>query len=84
MADTGPIPVIAERFVADDTLYTLNSDFIEIHARPDGGWVEDPNAGGSMFRMSPTNDTWQARYAVYCEIATMPTAHGLIRNLATT
>lgn len=84
MADTGPIPVIAERFVADDVLYSLNSDFIEMHARPDGGWVEDPNAGGSMFRLSPTNDTWQARYAVYCEVCTIPPAHGIVRNLATT
>lgn len=81
MADTGPIPVIAERFVEDDTLYSLNSDFIEFHARPDGGWVEDPNSGGSMFYRSPTNDTWQARYAVYGEFAIMPTAHGIMTGL---
>ena len=60
MADTGPVPVIAERFVEDDSGYALNSDFIEFHARPDGGWVEDPSNGGSIFRLSPTNDTWQA------------------------
>lgn len=84
MADTGPIPVIAERFVEDDTLYSLNSDFIEFHARPDGGWVEDPTMGGSIFRLSPTNDTWQARYAVYGEFAIMPTAHGIITGLTTT
>lgn len=84
MADTGPIPVIAERFVEDDTLYSLNSDFIEFHARPDGGWVEDPTMGGSIFRLSPTNDTWQARYAVYGEFAIMPTAHGIMTGLTTT
>jgi hypothetical protein len=81
MADTGPIPVIAERFVEDDTLYSLNSDFIEFHARPDGGWVEDPTMGGSIFRLSPTNDTWQARYAVYGEFAIMPSAHGIMTGL---
>ena len=81
MADTGPIPVIAERFVEDDTLYSLNSDFIEFHARPDGGWVEDPTMGGSIFRLSPTNDTWQARYAVYGEFGIMPTAHGITTGL---
>lgn len=81
MADTGPIPVIAERFVEDDTLYSLNSDFIEFHARPDGGWVEDPTMGGSIFRLSPTNDTWQARYAVYGEFGVMPTAHGIMTGL---
>ena len=81
MADTGPIPVIAERFVEDDTLYSLNSDFIEFHARPDGGWVEDPTMGGSIFRLSPTNDTWQARYAVYGEFAITPPAHGIMTGL---
>lgn len=84
LSDVGPIPVIAERFVDDDTFYTLNSDFIEFHARPDGGWVEDPTAGGSIFRLSPTNDTWQARYAVYGEFAIMPTAHGIMTGLTTT
>lgn len=83
MADTGPIPVIAERFVEDDTLYSLNSDFIEFHARPDGGWVEDPTMGGSIFRLSPTNDTWQARYAVYGEFGILPSAHGIMTGLTT-
>lgn len=83
MADTGPIPVIAERFVEDDTFYSLNSDFIEFHARPDGGWVEDPTMGGSIFRLSPTNDTWQARYAVYGEFGILPTAHGMMTGLTT-
>lgn len=81
MCDSGPIPVIAERFVEDDTMYSLNSDFIEFHARPDGGWIEDPTAGGSIFRMSPTSDTWQARYAVYGEFGIMPTAHGIMTGL---
>lgn len=84
MADTGPIPVIAERFVENDTLYTLNSDFIEMHARPEGGWVEDPNMGGSIFRQSQTSDTWQARYAVYFEFGIIPSAHGIITGLSTT
>lgn len=84
MADTGPIPVIAERFVEDDTFYSLNSDFIEFHARPDGGWVEDPTMGGSIFRLSPTNDTWQARYAVYGEFGILPSAHGIMTGLTTT
>lgn len=84
MADTGPIPVIAERFVEDDTCYSLNSDFIELHCRPDGGWVEDPTMNGSIFRLSQTNDTWQARYAVYGDFAIMPTAHGIMTGLTLT
>lgn len=84
MSDTGPLPVIAERFVEDDTLYSINSDFIEMHARPDGGWVEDPTMGGSIFRLSPTQDSWQARYAVYYQNAITPTAHGIMTGLTTT
>lgn len=83
MSDNGPIPVIAERFVEDDTFYSLNSDFIELHARPDGGWVEDPTTG-QIFRLSPTNDVWQARYAVYGEFAIHPTPHGIMTGLTTT
>ncbi len=83
MADTGPIPIIAERFVEDDTFYFMNSDFIEVHARPDGGWIDD-DLSGSIFLRSPTSDTFQARYAVYYELATMPTAHSVIYGLATT
>lgn len=84
MSDVGPVPVVAERFIEDDTFYCLNTDFIEMHARPDGGWVEDPTMGGSIFRLSPTNDTWQARYAVYFEFGHVPTAHGIITGLSTT
>lgn len=83
MADTGPVPVVVERFVEDDTYYFVNSDFVELHARPDGGWVEDPNAGGSIFRMSATQDSWEARYAVYCEFGIVPTAHGIVTGLTT-
>lgn len=84
MSDNGPVPVIAERFVEDDTFYTLNSDFIELHCRPDGGWVENPQMGGSIFFMSGTTDTWQARYNVYCEFGIMPTAHGIMTGLTVT
>lgn len=80
MADTGPIPVIAERFVEDDTLYFLNSDFIEMHQAPDGGWVDDD---GTIFLRSGQTDTFQARYAVYYENGIHPTPHGITTGLAT-
>ena len=83
MADTGPIPVIAERFVEDDTFYTLNSDFVEMFARPDGGWVDD-DISGNIFLRSPTADSFQARYAVYYENVITPSAHGIMTGLTTT
>lgn len=83
MADTGPIPVVAERFVEDDTHYTLNSDFVEMFARPDGGWIDD-DLSGTIFLRSQSDDVFQARYAVYYQNVITPTAHGIITGLATT
>lgn len=83
MSDTGPIPIVPERFVEDDTHYTLNSDFIEVFARPDSGWVDDDLTGGGIFLRNPTTDSFQARYAVYYENFITPTAHGIITGLAT-
>lgn len=83
MSDAGPIPMVAERFVEDDTFYTLNTDFIEVHERPDGGWIDD-DLSGNIFLRSPSADSFQARYAVYFQNAIMPTAHGIMTGLTTT
>lgn len=84
ITDSGPIPIIAERFVEDDTFYSLNSDFIEFHARPDGGWIEDVNGnGGGIFVRSQTTDSWKATYAVYGEFGIVPPAHGIMTGLLT-
>lgn len=83
MSDAGPIPMVAERFVEDDTFYTLNTDFIEVHERPDGGWIDD-DLSGNIFLRSPSADSFQARYAVYFQNAIMPTANGIMTGLTTT
>lgn len=82
MSDTGPIPVMADRFVEDDTFYSLNSDFIEMFARPDGGWVDD-EVSGVIFKNSDTEDVLEARYTVYYEIVVHPTPHGIMTGLTT-
>lgn len=81
MADTGPIPVFADRFVEPDTFYTLNSDFIEMHVRPDAGWIDEDITG--IFRNSATDDVLEARYAVYYEMGIHPTPHGIMTGLLT-
>ncbi len=80
MSDAGPIPVVAERFVEDDTVYTLNDNYIEIHHRPDFGWAEDD---GTVFLRDANADTYSARYIGYLQVVTFPTAHGVITGLAT-
>lgn len=82
MADTGPIPVMADRFIEDDRFYTLNSDFIEMFARPDGGWIDD-EISGVIFRNSDVDDVLEARYAVYYQNVIHPTPHGGMTGLTT-
>lgn len=80
MSDAGPIPVIAERFIEDDRVYTINPDFVEIMHRPGSpGWVDDD---GTIFLRDATTDSFTARYAGYLENYTTPTPHGYIYGLA--
>jgi hypothetical protein len=80
MSDAGPVPVVAERFVEDDRVYCMNTDYIEIMHRPDFGWVDDD---GTVFLRDAGSDSFSARYAGYLEIVSTPTAHGYIDGLAT-
>lgn len=82
MADTGPIPVVADRFIEDDRFYSLNTDFIEMFARPDGGWIDD-DISGVIFRNSDVDDVLEARYAVYYQMVIHPTPHGVMTGLTT-
>ena len=38
MSPAGPVPIIYERFMAEDEIYYLNDNYIEIHHAPDFGW----------------------------------------------
>jgi hypothetical protein len=80
MSAAGAVPVFPERFVENDRMYYINSDFIEIFHRPDFGWFDDD---GTIFLRTSTTDSYEARYGGYLESYIVPTFHGVRTGLAT-
>ncbi|HRR90524.1 MAG TPA: phage major capsid protein, partial [Eubacteriales bacterium] len=60
------IPFVADKFVADDTLYLLNTDDFKIHQLCDWRWLENDN--GSVLRAAPTKAVYQATLVKYCDL----------------
>ena len=79
MSTMGPVPIFSERFVEADRIYFLNDNFIEVHHRPDFGWFDDD---GTVFLRKADSDEYEARYGGYYENLIIPTAHGVLHNLA--
>jgi len=80
MSAAGAVPIFPERFVEDDRIYYLNSDFIELHHRPDFGWFDDD---GTIFLRTSSTDSYEARYGGYLQSYIVPTFHGVRTGLAT-
>lgn len=76
----GLVPIFPERFVAEDRVYYINSDFVELVHRPDFGWFDDD---GTVFLRKSTSDAYDARYGGYLENYTAPNFHGYRKGLAT-
>lgn len=79
MSASGPIPIIADRFVERDYVYALNSDHIEAMHAPDFGWFDED---GTVFLRRDTADRYQARYGGYMQIFIEPVFHGVLTGLA--
>jgi hypothetical protein len=79
MSTRGPIPMFVDRFADEDKIYFLNDDFIERIHRPDFGWFDDD---GTTFLRIADSDEYEARYGGYMENHIVPTAHGILTNLA--
>ena len=79
MSASGPIPIIADRFVEKDYVYAINSDHIEAMHAPDFGWFDED---GTVFLRRDTADRYQARYGGYMQIYIEPIFHGVITGLA--
>jgi hypothetical protein len=75
----GLIPIIFDRFVQDDAIAYLNSDFMELMHRPDFGWFDDD---GTVFLRSNDDDAYEARYGGYLENYMPPNFHGWRTGLA--
>jgi hypothetical protein len=79
MSTRGPIPMFVDRFADEDKIYFLNDDFIERIHRPDFGWFDDD---GTTFLRIADSDEYEARYGGYMENHIVPSAHGILTNLA--
>lgn len=79
MSASGPIPIVADRFIAKDMVYALNTNKIEALHAPDFGWMDDD---GTIFLRRDTSDRYQARYGGYMEIFIQPRFQGRLTGLA--
>ena len=80
MSAAGSVPIFPDRFIEDDRIYYINSDFIEIFHRPDFGWFDDD---GTVFLRTASSDSYEARYGGYLETYIVPVFHGVRTGLAT-
>jgi hypothetical protein len=82
MGASGPIPVVASRFVEKDYVYALNTDHIEVMFAPDFGWMDELDGG--IWKRRDTADRYQSRYGGYGNIFIEPAFHGVLTGLADT
>lgn len=80
MSAAGAIGIFPERFVEDDRMYFLNTNYITAHHRPDMGWFNDD---GTIFLRSSNADTYGARYGGYYQNLIIPSFQGVLTGLAT-
>jgi len=80
MTSAGPVPIIADRFMAADSVWYLNDNFIEIKHAPDFGWFDDD---GTIFLRKADDDAYEARYGGYWQTMVSPLYQGIRYGLAT-
>jgi hypothetical protein len=79
MSTKGVVPIIMDRFLADDTILCLNKKHIEICHRPDFGWFDDD---GTVWLRDASSDSYSARYGGYLQVLCVPSFHAIVYNLA--
>lgn len=80
MSPEGPIPIVVDRFLADDVVAAVNFDESEI-AHSKQGWFD---MEGFIFLRKAGADAYECRYGGYLENYFPPTVNGLTSGLATT
>ena len=77
------IPVVADRFVDDDTLYLLNTNDFTLHELCDWNWLEGED--GKIIKQNPGHPTYSATLVKYAElICDKPAGQAKITNIAST
>lgn len=60
------VPVVADRFCADKTMYLLNTDYFTLYQLCDWEWLEGEN--GSVLKQIPGTATYSATLVKYAEL----------------
>jgi len=77
----GEIPFLPSRYVEDDRIYAINTDYIEMKHAEKFGWFEED---GSLLQRLPSDDAYEARYGGYSETWINPFYQAYISGLSTT
>ncbi len=77
------IPVVADRFVDDDTMFLLNTNDFTLHELDDWKWIEGED--GRVLRQNPGHATYSATLVKYAElICDRPAAQAKICGIKAT
>lgn len=77
------IPVVADRFVADDTMYLLNTDDFTLHELCDWNWLQAED--GRILKQTPGYPTYNATLVKYAElICDKPNGQAKISGISST
>ena len=77
------IPLVADRFVADDTMYLLNTDHFTLHQLCDWKWLEGED--GRVIRQNAGFPTYSATLVKYADlICDKPSGQARISNISST
>lgn len=75
------VPLVADRFVPEGTMYLLNTKDFVIHQLCDWQWIENEN--GKVLHQKPGTPTYTAALVKYAElICDKPCGQGVITNIA--
>lgn len=78
MTPSGPIRVVLDRFVKDDTIYLVNTDYIEVAHAPNFGWLDRDN---TVFLREADSYNYEAKYGGYMECIIHPPFQGALIGL---
>lgn len=73
------IPLLISRFCADDHVWLLNDDHMNIMHRPGFGWFDED---GTVLLRQANSDAYEARYGGYLQVVIKPAFQAQIHNLA--
>lgn len=80
MGTSGAVGIFVDRFCPEDKIFFLNDKYITRYSRPGGiEWFKDDQ---TVFLRTADEDVLEARYGGYMENHIVPTAHGVLYNLA--